>query len=61
MMKLTDQEKNMVIDALKKRIEDHEILLIDMGDNEFIRKRAHTKVMELEELVDKIENDIKAI
>ena len=60
-MELTDKEKNMVIDALKKQIEDHEVLLIDMGDNEFIRKRAHTRVMELEELVDKLENDVKAV
>jgi len=60
-MELTDKEKNMVIDALKKQIEDNEVLLIDMGDNEFIRKRAHTRVMELEELVDKLENDVKAI
>lgn len=61
MIELTDKEKNMVIDALKKQIEDHEVLLIDMGDNEFIRKRAHTRVMELEELVDKLENDVKAV
>jgi len=60
-MELTDKEKNMVIDALKKQIEDHEVLLIDMGDNEFIRKRAHTRVMELEELVDKVENDVRTV
>lgn len=60
-MELTDKEKNMVIDALKKQIEDHEVLLIDMGDNEFIRKRAHTRVMELEELIDKVENDVRTV
>lgn len=60
-MELTDKEKNMVIDALKTHIEDNEVLLLDMGDNEFIRMRAHTRIMELEELVDKLQNDIKAI
>ena len=53
-IELTEKEKNVVIDALKKQIEDNEVLLLDMGDNEFIRQRAHTRIVELEELVDKL-------
>ena len=55
-MKLNGREKKLVIDALKLRVEDNEALLLDFGDNEFIRKRAHTRIMELEELIEKVKN-----
>lgn len=60
-MKLTAKEKDLIIRALETQIEDNETLLIDMGDNEFIRKRAHTRIMELEELIKKLENDNRTI
>jgi len=61
-MKLTAREKDLIIRALETHVEDNETLLIDMGDNEFIRKRAHTRIMELEELIKIIENnDIRTV
>ena len=54
-MKLTDREKELIAKCLHKSIEDDEVFLIDMGDNEFIRNRAHARIMELEELIKKIE------
>lgn len=54
-MKLTSKEKELIARCLQKSIEDYEILLIDMGDNEFIRNRAHARIMELEELIKKVE------
>lgn len=55
-MKLTAEEITLVIKALEKQIEDDEVLLLDMGDNEFIRKRAHSRIMKVEELIKKIDN-----
>jgi hypothetical protein len=54
-MKLTDKEKDLIVRALETHVEDNETLLIDMGDNEFIRNRAHARIMELEELIKKVE------
>lgn len=54
-MKLTSKEKELILQSLHKSIEDNEVLLIDFGHNEFIRGRAHAKLMELEELIKKIE------
>lgn len=60
-MKLTSKEKELILQSLHKSIEDNEVLLIDFGHNEFIRGRAHAKLMELEELIKKIENDIRTV
>ena len=54
-MKLTDKEKDLIVRALETHVEDNETLLLDMGDNEFIRNRAHAIIMELEELIKKVE------
>ena len=54
-MKLTSKEKELILQSLHKSIEDNEVLLIDFVHNEFIRGRAHAKLMELEELIKKIE------
>ena len=54
-MKLTDKEKELILQCLQKSIEDNEVILIDFGHNKFIRGRAHAKLMELEELIKKIE------
>ena len=56
MIKLTTVEAMVVLKALEKQVEDHEILLIDKGDNEFIRHRAHGRIKVFEELIKKIEN-----
>ena len=60
-MKLTAKEKELIQQCLQKSIEDNEVVLIDFGHNEFIRDRAHAKIMELEELIRKIENDIRTV
>lgn len=55
-MKLTAEEITLVVKALEKQIEDDEVLLLDMGDNEFIRMRAFNRIMKVEKLIKKIEN-----
>lgn len=60
-MKLTAKEKELIAQCLQKSIEDNEVVLIDFGHNEFIRNRAHARIMELEELIKKIENDIRTV
>lgn len=54
-MKLTSKEKDLILQSLQKSIEENEVMLIDLGHNKFIRNRAHAKLMELEELIKKIE------
>lgn len=60
-MKLTVKEKALILQCLQKSVEDNEVVLIDFGHNEFIRGRAHTRIMELQELINKVENDIRTI
>ena len=60
-MKLTAKEIDLIQQCLQKSIENNEVVLIDFGHNEFIRDRAHAKIMELEELIRKIENDIRTV
>ena len=60
-MKLTAKEIDLIVQCLLTQIENNEVVLIDFGHNEFIRGRAHTKIMELEELIRKIENDIRTV
>ena len=54
-MRLTSKEKDLILQCLHKSIEDNEVVLIDFGHNEFIRGRAHARIMELEELIKKVE------
>lgn len=54
-MKLTSKEKDLILQCLHKSIEDNEVVIIDFGHNEFIRNRAHARIMELEELIKKVE------
>jgi len=60
-MKLTAKEIDLIEQCLLKAIEDNEVVLIDFGHNEFIRDRAHARIMELEELIKKIQNDIRTV
>lgn len=60
-MKLTVKEKELIAQCLQKSVEDNEVVLIDFGHNEFIRGRAHARIMELEELIKKVENDIRTV
>ena len=60
-MKLTAKEKELIAQCLQKSVEDNEVVLIDFGHNEFIRNRSHARIMELEELIKKIENDIRTV
>jgi len=60
-MKLTAKEIDLIEQCLLKAIEDNEVVLIDFGHNEFIRDRAHARIMELEELITKIQNDIRTV
>lgn len=60
-MKLTSREKELIAKCLRKSVEDDEIVLIDFGHNEFIRNRAHARIMEVEELLKKVENDIRTV
>jgi len=60
-MKLTAKEIDLIVQCLLTQIENNEVVLIDFGHNEFIRGRAHAKIMELEELIRKIENDIRTV
>jgi hypothetical protein len=60
-MKLTAKEIDLIQQCLQKSIEDNEVVLIDFGHNEFIRGRAHTRIMELEELIKKVEDDIRTV
>ena len=60
-MKLTSKEKDLILQCLHKSIEDNEVVIIDFGHNEFIRNRAHARIMEVEELLKKVENDIRTI
>jgi len=60
-MKLTAKEIDLIVQCLLTQIENNEVVLVDFGHNEFIRNRAHAKIMELEELIRKIENDIRTV
>jgi len=60
-MKLTAKEIDLILKCLLTQIENNEVVLIDFGHNEFIRGRAHAKIMELEELITKIENDTRTV
>lgn len=60
-MKLTVKEKALIAQCLHKSVEDNEVVLIDFGHNEFIRGRAHARIMELQELIKKLEDDIRTI
>ena len=60
-MKLTAKEIDLIQQCLQKSIEDNEVVLIDFGHNEFIRNRAHARIMELEELIKKVEDDIRTV
>jgi hypothetical protein len=60
-MKLTVKEKALIVQCLHKSVEDNEVVLIDFGHNEFIRGRAHARIMELQELIKKVEDDIRTI
>ena len=60
-MKLTVKEKALIVQCLHEAVEGHETLMVDFGHNEFIRGRAHAKLMELEDLIKKVEDDIRTI
>jgi len=53
-MKFSNEEKEILIDAVKHTIESHEVVKVDFAHNERICNRANEKIINLEKIIEKI-------
>jgi len=54
-MKFSNEEKEILIDAVKHTIESHQIVKVDFAHNERICNRANEKITTLEKIIEKID------
>ncbi len=53
-MKFSNEEKEILIDAVKHTIESHQIVKVDFAHNKRIVDRADKKIIDLEKIIEKI-------
>jgi RNA-binding protein YhbY len=54
-MKFSNEEKEILINAVKHSIESHEVVKVDFAHNEAICNRANEKITDLEKIIKKID------